>query len=100
MTRILEIFGTNPTIRVLELLITGRGLSYSVTDIAEGSETSRTKVYEVLKHLKNLDLVTVERQVGNTKLYWINQESRYYKIIFRFYKELLNFLGYQRGGKK
>ena len=39
--------GDTPKIRVLEFLIEGRELDYSITDIAEGAEIGRTTLFRV-----------------------------------------------------
>lgn len=93
MTTIIStILGNNPTIKVLEYLITGRGFDYSISDIAKGSGTSRTKVYEVLEKLIKQNIIVKTRKAGVSPMYKFNKDNNISKIILNLYKSLLKLI--------
>lgn len=67
--------GDTPKIRVLEFLIEGRELDYSLTDIAEGAEIGRTTLFRIWDDFVCLGIVKHTRNIGNAKLYKLNMEN-------------------------
>jgi len=74
-TRFIKVVGDNPKMRVLEFLIEGRELDYSISDIAEGAEIGRTTLFRIWKDLENLKIVKHTRNIGNAKLYKLDTEN-------------------------
>ena len=64
--------GNTPKIKVLEFLIEGRELDYSISDIAEGSGIGRTTLFRIWDDFVELGLVKNTRNIGNAKLYKLN----------------------------
>ena len=64
--------GNTPKIKVLEFLIEGRELDYSVSDIAEGAEIGRTTLFRIWDDFVELGIVKPTRVIGNAKLYKLN----------------------------
>ena len=46
-TKLVQVFDNTPKIKVLEFLIEGRELDYSVSDIAEGAGIGRTTLFRI-----------------------------------------------------
>ena len=65
-----QALGDNPKIRVLEFFIEGRELDYSISDIAEGAEISRTTLFRIWPNLKEANIIKPTRIIGNAKLPW------------------------------
>ncbi|MBW2984299.1 hypothetical protein KY361_04245, partial [Candidatus Woesearchaeota archaeon] len=55
--------GDTPKIKVLEFLIEGRELDYSISDIAEGAEIGRTTLFRIWKDLVDLNIVKHTRDI-------------------------------------
>ncbi|MFH1398745.1 MAG: hypothetical protein ABIG95_01380 [Candidatus Woesearchaeota archaeon] len=84
-----EALGDTPKLRVLELLITGRGLDYSITDIAEGAEISRTTLFRIWKDLLGSGLLVHTRKIGNAKLFKLNMKNPIARKLSDIYNEIV-----------
>ena len=82
-------FGDTPQIRVLEFLIEGRELDYSITDIAEGAEIGRTTLFRIFNELIKNKIIIPTRQIGNAKLYKLNQENLIVKKMIDVFDEII-----------
>jgi len=74
-----KVLGDTPKIRVLEFLIEGRELDYSISDIAEGAEIGRTTLFRIWEDLVKTQMITPTRQIGNAKLYKLNLDNIFTK---------------------
>jgi len=82
-------FGDTPKIRVLEFLIEGRELDYSISDIAEGAEIGRTTLFRIWGDLIKAKVIKPTRQIGNAKLYKLNLENPFVKKIVEVFDEII-----------
>ena len=71
-TRFNNFFGNSLKIKVLEFLIEGRELDYSISDIAEGAGIGRTTLFRIWDDFVELGIVKPTRVIGNAKLYKLN----------------------------
>lgn len=85
MSKFLEAIGNNPKNKVLEFLIDGRELDYSISDIAEGSGISRTTLFRIFEELVNKKIIIFTRKIGNAKLYKLNLENPFVKKMIELY---------------
>lgn len=81
--------GDTPKIRVLEFLIEGRELDYSISDIAEGAEIGRTTLFRIFNDLLKAGIIKPTRQIGNAKLYKLNLENRFVKKLIEIFDEII-----------
>ncbi len=81
--------GDTPQLRVLEFLIEGRELDYSITDIAEGAEIGRTTLFRIFDDLIKNKIILPTRQIGNAKLYRLNQENPFVKKMVEVFDEII-----------
>jgi DNA-binding transcriptional ArsR family regulator len=81
--------GDTPKIRVLEFLIEGRELDYSISDIAEGSEIGRTTLFRIFDDLLKAKIIVLTREIGNAKLYKLNLENTFVKKIVEVFDEII-----------
>lgn len=81
--------GDTPKIRVLEFLIEGRELDYSISDIAEGAEIGRTTLFRIFDELIKNKIIISTRQIGNAKLYKLNQENSFVKKMIEVFDEII-----------
>ena len=68
-----------PKIKVLEFLIEGRELDYSISDIAEGAGIGRTTLFRIWNDFVKLGIVKHTRDIGNAKLYKLNLSNPFAK---------------------
>lgn len=88
-THFREAFGDSPMIRVLDFLIEGRGLDYSLTDIAENSSIGWTTLHRIWGRLVKMEIVVPTREIGRAKLFKLNESNPVVKDMIRLYDTLL-----------
>ena len=81
--------GDTPKIRVLEFLMEGRELDYSISDIAEGAEIGRTTLFRIWNDLKKTNIIKHTRIIGNAKLYKLNIENPFVQKIVELFDEII-----------
>lgn len=84
-----EALGDSPVIRVLDFLIEGRGLDYSLSDIAENSNIGWTTLHRIWDKLERFEIVIFTREIGRAKLFKLNEENPAVKELIRVYDNLL-----------
>jgi hypothetical protein len=84
-----EALGDSPIIRVLDFLIEGRGLDYSLTDIAENSNIGWTTLHRIWDKLLKFNMVTPTREIGRAKLFKLNEENPAVEKLIKLYDTLL-----------
>ena len=84
-----EALGNSPVIRVLEYLIEGRGLDYSLSDIAENSSIGWTTLHRIWGKMLKTDMIKPTREIGRAKLFKLNEDSAAVKDLIRLYDTLL-----------
>jgi len=85
-----EALGNSPVIRVLDFLIEGRGLDYSLSDIAENSNIGWTTLHRIWDKLLKFGIVKQTRSIGRAKLFKLNEENPVVKELIRLYDTLLH----------
>ncbi|GBE19734.1 hypothetical protein BMS3Abin17_00461 [archaeon BMS3Abin17] len=81
--------GDTPKIRVLEFLIEGRELDYSISDIAEGAEIGRTTLFRIWDDLIKSKIIVPTRIIGNAKLYKLNINNPLIKKFIELFDEII-----------
>ena len=84
-----QTLGNTPKIKVLEFFIEGRELDYSISDIAEGAEIGRTTLFRIGEDLIKNKIIIPTRQIGNAKLYKLNQKNPFVKKIIELFDEII-----------
>ena len=84
-----QALGDSPKIRVLEFLIEGRELDYSISDIAEGAEIGRTTLFRIFDDLIKSGIVVPTRQIGNAKLFKLNRNNSFVKKMIELFDEVI-----------
>jgi len=84
-----EALGDSPVIRVLDFLIEGRGLDYSLTDIAENANIATSTLHRIWDKLLKLGIVKPTREIGRAKLFKLNEENVAVKQLIKVYDTLL-----------
>lgn len=81
--------GTTPKIKVLEFLIEGRELDYSISDIAEGAGIGRTTLFRIWNDFVSLGIVKRTRDIGNAKLYKLNMSNPFVRKMADLFDTLV-----------
>ena len=88
-TIFVKALGNSPVIKVLDFLLEGRNLDYSLTDIAENSNIGWTTLHRIWDNLEKLKIVQHTRIIGKAKLYKLNQETPAVRQLIQLYDTLL-----------
>ncbi len=89
-TLFVKFLGDSPKIRVLDMLITGRELDYSISDIAEQAGIGRATFYRMMDELLRNKIIIATRKFGNIQLYKINLNNEFVKGIVKLYDHVIN----------
>ena len=82
-------FGNYPKIRILDMLITGRELDYSISDIAEQAEIGRATFYRLMDQLIKSKTIVISRRIGHINLYRLNLDNPLVEEIVKAYDCLI-----------
>lgn len=85
-----ELFGNTPKIRVLEYLLEGRELDHAIGDIAEGAGINRVTLFRMWDKLEKSKIIIHTRNIGNAKLYKLNTDNPYVKILVSVFDKIIN----------
>lgn len=88
-TKLIQVLDDTPKIKVLEFLIEGRELDYSISDIAEGAGIGRTNLFRIWDDFVKLGIVKNTRNIGNAKLYKLNLENPFVRKIVDLFDTLV-----------
>lgn len=78
-----EYFGDYPLIRVLDFLIEGRDMDYSMTEIAKNSGVGWTAFSDIWPQMIKKEIVIFTRKIGNAKLFRLNIKNPWVKELIR-----------------
>jgi len=84
-----QALGDTPKIRVLEFLIEGREIDYSISDIAEGAEIGRTTLFRAFDDLLKAGVIVPTRQIGNAKLFRLNKSNPFVRKMVELFDEVI-----------
>ncbi len=84
-----KVVGSTAKTRVLEFLIEGRELDYSLSDIAEGANIGRTTLFRIWSDFEKLKLVKQTRTIGNAKLFKLNKDNLFIKSLISLFDTIL-----------
>ena len=76
-------FGNYPVIRVLDFLLEGREIDYSITEIAKNSGVGWTAFSEIWTNLVKREIVIFTRKIGNAKLFKLNLKNPWVKELIK-----------------
>lgn len=89
-TLFVRFLGDSPKIRVLDMLITGRELDYSISDIAEQAGIGRSTFYKLLDELLNNKIILPTKKYGNMQLYKLNIDNEFIIALVQLYDYIAN----------
>lgn len=78
---ITDYLGSSPRIKILQFLISNKDHSYSIREILAGASVKHRNLVEKLKDLMEKDMVYIEKKVGKSNLYKINEFEPYVQSL-------------------
>lgn len=81
--------GKTPKLKVLEFLIEGRELDYSISDIAEGSGIGRTTLFRIWGDLISTNVIKPTRVIGNAKLFKLNMKNPFVTELVNLFDSIV-----------
>lgn len=89
-SNLVRFFGNSPFVKILDALIDNIGESYSKKEIQELSELSKGAFFAHWPKLEELGLVKVTREIGKTKLFTLDKNSKLVKDILKFEMRMID----------
>lgn len=80
-TLLVEFFGDYPIIKVIDFLLENRGFDYSKVEIAQNAEIGIATLHQLWGKLEKFGIVKETRKYGNTRLYMLNEENEFVKML-------------------
>lgn len=74
-------FGRSPRIKILEFLINNKNDSWGLKEILQHAGVKHRNAVEELKDLIEKDLIYIEKTLGKSHLYKINEDEPYIKSL-------------------
>ena len=84
----LNYVGDNPRMRILQYLIEGRELDYTLTDMLNAGVSWGT-LNSLIPKLLELDVIVKTRKIGRATLYKINKDNLVAKQLVELYDKLI-----------
>lgn len=81
---LVDVFGEDPFIKIVDTLMDHPNASYTKTDLAEVNDISRSTVYNVWDRIDRLGIVRADRTIGNTTLYTLNRDAAVVRAFYAF----------------
>ncbi len=85
-----KIFGVNPRNRVIEFLLEGGDLDFSIGTLAEQTELNRATAYNIMEELIREGIVIPTRRMSGAQLYKLNSSKEEAKLLMRVFELLLD----------
>lgn len=82
-TVFIEVFGSNPVMKVIDFLITFQAFDYPLTEIAKNSGVSYSTLQTFWHKLERNNIVIKTRRVGKSDLYKLNTKNPAVKQLIR-----------------
>lgn len=83
-----NVFGENNTIKVLDFFLMGKDFDFTLSQIAIGTDLSRTAVRNAISELLDKKMIVVSREDVKSTYYRINKEDKKFELLTKLYKEL------------
>lgn len=87
-TRFIKLLGNSPTIKILDILITGRELNYSISDLSKQANIGRSTFYRMMDDLLKNQIIIPTKKYGNIQLFKINQNNKIVKELILLYDKI------------
>ena len=88
-TILTHLLGNTPKVRIIDLLIIGKELDYSITDMAEAAGVGRATIYRMLDDMLKKEIIKPTRKLGRMRLYRINMENPSVALLWEMLKKLM-----------
>jgi len=87
-TLFIKFLGESPKIRILDMLITGRELDYSISDIAKQAGIGRATFYRLMDDMLKNKIIIPTRKFGNMQLYKLNLNNNIVNELVKLYDNI------------
>ena len=87
-TMFLEFLGSSLKTKMLELLVVGRDLEYTLNDIVRGSRVNRKRAYYLLNEMIKHKTIVRSKTVKNLRFYRLNTKKAEVKTLIRLFDQL------------
>ncbi len=87
-----KVFGSSPTIKVIDFLLAERGLyDYTLSDISGNSGVSWSSLHRIFPKLIEMGIVEQTRAIANAKLYQLNEKNTLVQELIRIDSKISDY---------
>lgn len=87
-----ELFSTPTVTKILDFLLVHRGMDYSLKEMSENTHSSLMSVLRAIPVLEKFKIITINRKVGRSILYILNENSSIMHSLDDLQEEISDFL--------
>ncbi len=87
---LVEVFGNNPVIKIIDFLVTFADFDYPLTEIAENAGVSYSSLQIIWPKLEKNNIIVKTRRVGKSDLYKLNTNNPAVKQLIKLDWNLLH----------
>lgn len=84
-----ETLGDSPQARVMDYLITSRGLPVHQSDVMRNSNVSKVTIIKIWSKFIEENIILYDRTIGKAKLYTLNEKNLVVKKLIELYNVCL-----------
>jgi DNA-binding MarR family transcriptional regulator len=88
-TILTHLLGSTPKVKIIDLLLIGKELDYSITDMAEAAGVGRATIYRMLDDMLKKEIIKKTRKLGRIQLYQINMKNPSVAVLWEMLKKLM-----------
>ena len=88
-TILTHLLGNTPKVKIIDLLLIGKELDYSITDMAEAAGIGRATIYRMLDDMIKKEIIKPTRRLGRIQLYQINMANPSVALLWEMLKKLM-----------
>ncbi len=88
-TILTHLLGNTPKVKIIDLLLIGKELDYSITDMAEAAGIGRATIYRMLDDMIKKEIIKPTRRLGRMQLYQINMANPSVALLWEMLKKLM-----------
>lgn len=84
-----DLFGYSPETKILELLLEGRELEYTLNDIIKSANVNRKRAYQILNFYAKKGIIQKSKQIKHLNFYKINTQRDDIKLLEKLFDKMI-----------
>lgn len=90
-SKILNVLGDSPRIKLLRLFFVGEGMDYTIMDMSRATGVSRTTCYSQIKEMMKLNFIKKGKKYKGRNTYTLNKSDHILRSIKHVMSSILKY---------